>query len=228
MMNQKACVLLVEDNPRIQLANKDMLELLGYSADIALNLREARKNLSARIPDIIVLDIMLPDGSGLDFLKELRETEDISDIPVLMLTALGTPDNTVKGLSCGADDYVSKPYNYNVLAARIETLLRRSKRINGKIRKGPLELDILASRALFNGGDLQLKPKEFALLLYMVQNENNPISAELIYETIWKQPFADDSQALRTIISRLRKKLYDTGYIITFLRDGSYCFQREE
>ncbi|MDR1538170.1 MAG: response regulator transcription factor [Clostridiales bacterium] len=229
MANLKACVLLVEDNPRIQIANKDMLELQGYSVNIAPSLSEARKSLVRQRPDVIVLDIMLPDGNGLDLLRELRADRDTSDIPVLMLTALGTSDDMVKGLSDGADDYVAKPYEYTVLAARIEAVLRRTGKVKGKVRKGPLELDVLAARAYLHGVDILLKPKEFAILLFMAQNENKCISAKQLYETVWKMPFANDSQALRTVVSRLRRKLADTGYTIPIQHDdSSYCFRVDE
>jgi DNA-binding response OmpR family regulator len=228
----RASVLLVEDNKRIQLANRDMFEILGYDVTIAMSLAEARRCFAERTPDVIVLDIMMPDGSGLDFLREARRR---SSVPVLLLTALGTPDDTVRGLASGADDYVSKPYDYKVLAARIDALLRRSRRVSELVRKGPLELDVLAARAFQNGEDMRLKPKEFALLLLMAQNEGAVMSAKRLYETLWKMPFADDSQAVRTVVSRLRAKLSGTGYTITFergelneLNKSGYCFQLEE
>lgn len=145
----KAKLLLIEDNPRIQLANKDMLEMLGYEVAIAMNLAEARACLSAQKPDVAVLDIMLPDGSGLDFLRELRR---IADLPVLMLTALRTTEDIVRGLSLGTDDYLAKPYAYPVLAARVDALLRRSARVPETLTKGALRFDLLANQTFLSGG----------------------------------------------------------------------------
>ncbi len=221
----EAVVLLVEDNRRINIANRDMLELMGFEIEIAESVAGARERLSERTPDIIVLDIMLPDGSGLDFLRELRLSASSEHIPVIMLTALGAPSDIVKGLDTGADDYLSKPYEYEVLAARIRTVLRRAGQIVKKLKRGSLELDIVASRAAIDGKDLLLKPKEFSLLLLLVQNEGLVMSSDKLYESIWQLPYAGDSQAVRTVASRLRTKLAGTGYVISTRREsGGYCF----
>lgn len=220
----KARMLLIEDNPRIQLANKDMLELLGYEVAIAMNLAEARACLLAQTPDVVVLDIMLPDGSGLDFLRELCQN---TGIPVLMLTALGSTEDTVRGLSLGADDYLSKPYAYPILAARVETLLRRAQQVPERIHKGRLCLDVTADVATLDGADLLLSQKEFSLLLIFVQNEERFISAEYLYEKVWKQPMAGNSNTLKTTINRLREKIKSCGYRIEWSRGEGYCFQRE-
>jgi DNA-binding response OmpR family regulator len=221
----RASILLVEDNERIQKANRDMLRLLGYDVSIAMSLAEARRCVEAKPPDAIVLDIMLPDGSGLDFLREVREA---SSVPVLMLTALRTPDDTVRGFSTGADDYVAKPYDYRVLAARIEALLRRAdtpREAVRKLQKGPLELDVISSRAFLKGQDMLLAQKEFSMLLFFVQNEGKFVSAEQVYGQIWHQPMADDANAVRTVASRLRKKLEGSGCTLTSGHGKGYCFK---
>jgi DNA-binding response OmpR family regulator len=220
-----AAVLLVEDNPRIQLANKDMLEILGYDVAIAMNLAEARARIAVKMPDVVVLDIMLPDGSGLDFLAELRQT---SDLPVLMLTALGTAEDTVTGLAGGADDYLAKPYEYKVLAARIEALLRRAKQVPGILRKGELAFNILAGQAFLRGEDMLLTQKEFSCLLALAQNEGRILSTEYLYETVWQQPLVGSTQSVRTIIARLRKKLTGSGYTVSVRRGNGYVFHSGE
>ena len=216
-------ILLVEDNEEIQAANKDMLELLGYEVTLAMNLTEARNELKHKSPDVIVLDIMLPDGNGLDFLTELRAQ---SQIPVLMLTAMGTPDDTVTGFSIGADDYIAKPYDYKVLAARIEALLRRAGRIYETLQKGSLKLDVIASKAFLQGNDMLLTQKEFAMLLVFVQNEGKLISDEYLYEKVWSGTFNDDPVALRNTVSRLRKKLVNSEYTVSVTRGEGYLFER--
>lgn len=220
----KAKLLLIEDNPRIQIANKDMLELLDYEVAIAMNLAEARKRLLLQMPDVVVLDIMLPDGSGLDFLQELRQN---TELPVLMLTALGSNEDTVRGLSLGADDYLAKPYDYQVLAARVEALLRRATRVPERIIKGRLCLDVTADVAICEGRDLLLSQKEFSLLLIFIQNEEHFISAEYLYEKVWKQPMVGSSNALKTTINRLREKIKNCGYRIEWSRGEGYCFEKE-
>ena len=216
-------ILLVEDNQEIQLANKDMLALLGYTVTLAMSLAEARSALENESPDAVVLDIMLPDGSGLDFLTELRAH---SHVPVLMLTALGTSDDTVTGFSIGADDYIAKPYDYKVLAARIEALLRRAERMPETLQKGSLKLDIMASKAFLQGDDLLLTQKEFAMLLVFAQNEDKLVSDEYLYEKIWSGTFNDDPVALRNTVSRLRKKLVNSEYTVSVARGEGYLFGR--
>ena len=216
-------ILLVEDNVEIQLANKDMLELLGYTVTLAMSLAEAQSALKNEAPDAIVLDIMLPDGNGLDFLAELRA---YSQIPVLMLTALGTSDDTVTGFSIGADDYIAKPYDYKVLAVRIEALLRRAERMPETLQKSSLKLDIMASKAFLRGDDLLLTQKEFAMLLVFAQNEDKLVSDEYLYKKIWSGTFNDDPVALRNTVSRLRKKLVNSEYTVSVTRGEGYLFQR--
>ena len=217
-------ILLVEDNEEIQAANKDMLELLGYEVTLAMNLAEARNELKHKSPDVIVLDIMLPDGNGLDFLTELRAQ---SQIPVLMLTAMGTPDDTVTGFSTGADDYIAKPYDYKVLAARIEALLRRAERMPETLQKGSLKLDIMTSKAFLRGVNLQLTQKDFTLMLVFTQNEGKVISNEYLYEKVWSGTFNADPVALRKAVSRLRKKLGESDYNISAIRGEGYLFEKK-
>jgi DNA-binding response OmpR family regulator len=227
MRNRNAAILLVEDNRRINIANRDMLELMGFEVYITETLAGARRRLTAGNPDVVVLDIMLPDGSGLDFLGELRESGVTAHIPVILLTALGTPDDTVAGLAAGADDYLAKPYEYKVLAARIEALLRRAARVPETLIKGALHLDSVAGRAFLNGEDMLLTPKEFALLFLLVKNPGRILSAKYLYEAVWKQPLAGDSRTLRKHMSALRKKLDGGGADCTVVIEygKGYYFQ---
>ena len=217
-------ILLVEDNERIQANNKSMLERNGYTVRLAMSLSEARKELAGGYPDAIVLDITLPDGSGLDFLKELRTT---SQIPVLLLTAMGTPEDTTAGLDAGSDDYLAKPYNNKVFRARVDALLRRSARVPEQIRKDRFSLDVTAGIAFLDGKDLCLTQKEFALLLIFVQNEERHIAGEALYEKVWKRPMAGNSQAIRKTVSNLRAKIGGCGWNIEWSRGEGWCFGRE-
>ena len=220
-------ILLVEDNLQILQGNERMLKRRGYDVASALTLAEARSRMAEKMPDAIVLDIMLPDGSGLDFMRELRNTlHDKSRVPILLLTGLVTPEDVVRGLSSGGDDYLAKPYDFDVLLARIEALLRRAGQIPKTLTKGALQFDIMASRAFLNGRDMQLSPKEFALLLLMAQNEGRLLSASLLYETVWKLPQAEDNNAVKTAVSRLRHKLGDDFTIENDKQQGGYVFRQ--
>ncbi|MDR0946903.1 MAG: response regulator transcription factor [Ruminococcus sp.] len=220
----KALILLVEDNEQIQRGNEWLFTKEGFDVMTALTLREARERMSEKMPDAIVLDIMLPDGSGLDFMRELRQT---SNVPVLLLTGLTTPEDIVRGLTEGGDDYLTKPYDFNVLLARVEALLRRAGRLTEVLQKGTLKLDVMSGQANVNGVDLLLTQKEFALLLLFMQNEKQALSLEQIYEKIWKAPIGNDTRALRKQISNLRSKLEeaDCDYTLNTVYGGGYRFE---
>ena len=251
-------ILLVEDNERITSGNKWLFERQGYETVSALNLSEARALVSELRPDAIVLDIMLPDGSGLDFMRELREGNN-SGIPILLLTGLTTKEDILNGLKSGGDDYLTKPYDFDELLARVEALLRRSARVPEVITRGRLTLDVTAGVAGVAGPpgtagssgaggvavasgvpgvgsasgagapvtDLLLTQKEFALLLVFVQNEGRSVSAEYLYEKVWKAPMSKDDSALKNAVSKLRKKLAGSGYKISSERGAGYILERD-
>lgn len=219
-MNEKL-ILLVEDNEQIMRGNERMLTRRGYGVVTALTLSEARKAMEAQMPDLIVLDIMLPDGNGLDFMSELRR---YSKVPVLLLTGLTTPEDVVRGLTSGGDDYLTKPYDFGVLMARVDALLRRAEQIPEKLTRDRLSLDVAAGVATLDGADLLLTQKEFALLLIFVQNPERYIDGDYLYEKVWKAPLAGDSQALKSAIKRLRGKLEGSGWSIEWSRGEGYCF----
>ncbi|MBP8614033.1 MAG: response regulator transcription factor [Firmicutes bacterium] len=217
-------ILLLEDNEQIMQGNERMLKRRGYEVITALTLAQARIAIQAQMPDLFVLDIMLPDGSGLDFMSELRK---YSQTPILLLTGLTTPEDIVRGLTVGGDDYLPKPYDFGVLLARVEALLRRAQQVPERIHKGRLCLDVTADVATLDGADLLLSQKEFSLLLIFVQNEERFISAEYLYEKVWKQAMVGNSNTLKTTINRLREKIKSSDYRIAWSRGEGYCFERE-
>ena len=220
----KRVILCVEDNVQVQIFNKQLLEAEGFTVKLAMTLTEAREELAREMPGLIILDIHLPDGNGLDFLRELRKT---SNVPVIALTNDNEENDLVVGLASGCDDYLPKPYTFPVLLARIDALMRRASNVPDLIEKGSLKLDVLAGQAFLYDKNLLLAQKEFLLLLFFVQNEEKTISAEYIYEKIWKQPMSDDDNALKNTVYKLRKKLNGSGYIITNERGEGYGFERE-
>lgn len=217
-------ILLVEDNEQVLYGNKRMLKRRGYDVMTALSLKEARERIIEQRPDAIILDIMLPDGSGLDFIHEVRQT---SHIPILLLTGLATSEDIVRGLSEGGDDYLTKPYDFDVLLARITALLRRAKQLPEMITKRNLKLDVISGQAYCGEINLLLTQRDFLLLLLFVQNEDKIMSVEYLYEKIWKSPLSSDTQAIKSAVSRLRKKLNGTGYTISAQRYKGYIFERE-
>jgi DNA-binding response OmpR family regulator len=218
-------ILCVEDELKILNNNRVALTRAGYEVLTAMNLAQAREHLSRGPCGAIVLDIMLPDGNGLDFLMELRAAG--SKIPVIMLTAWGENADVARGLRAGANDYLGKPFDYEVLLARVEALFRNVEQIPESLEKGPLKLDIAAGRAFLNGADMLLTQKEFSLLLIFAQNEGRTMSAEYLYEKIWGQPMANDANAVRIAVSRLRKRLSGTGYSLNSEHKEGYRFAIE-
>ncbi len=215
-------ILLVEDNINVNVFNTKMLEENGFEVKTAATLADARIKLSSYHPDLMVLDIGMPDGSGLEFLKQVRV---YSDIPTLILTGFSDDKNTVSSFDAGCDDYLAKPYSFNVLLVRINRLLKSSQITKDIVVKRNLRFDFMSMQVFVMDKDLMLTPKDFALLSFMANNEGKELSAEEIFEKVWGQPISTDKRALVNAISRLRKKLANSGYTINSLYGKGYVFE---
>lgn len=218
-------ILLVEDNPDIMNINRKMLARNGYRVLEAETLQQAEA-LLAQHPDLVILDIILPDGSGLEFCRQVRRH---SWVPILFLTALETNGDIVAGFNAGGDGYLAKPYDLDVLLARVAALLRRAKEtaLATEIVVGPLRLDLLSSRAILDGNDVHLTQKEFSILLLLVKNQGQQVSAQELYETAWGMDTNNDVRAVRPQISRLRVKLSagaGSPFDIIAKYGQGYCF----
>lgn len=222
-MNGKT-ILLVEDSEKVQNYNKRMLEDEGFAIESALTLSDAGAYLEKRRPDAIILDIGMPDGNGLEFLKELRRT---SKIPVLMLTGYDKNEDIVNGFKSGCDDYLPKPYTFEVLLARLNKLLLSAEQMPERIHLGLLTIDVFSGQAYLNGEDMLLTQKEFSLLVLFTQHEGRSMSAEYVYEKVWGQPLNHNAGAVKNQVSNLRRKLEGSGYTISSTRGEGYRFERE-
>ena len=223
-MNRNPLILLVEDDAKLLNSNRLLLESNGCNVLVAETLAAAREFLHKVKPDAIVLDIMLPDGNGLDFLNEIRKA---STVPVLLLTALNSNADMIKGLEAGGDDYLPKPFDVGVFLTRIKAMLRRAGHVPETLTKGALKLSVSSGQAFLNGADMLLPQKEFALLLLFAQNENRVLTADTISEKVWGQSTNEDTNALRFQIARLRKKMTGSGYTIVNEYGIGYCFEKE-
>ena len=217
-------ILTVEDEPIVQLSNKRILERRGYKTRQAYTIAEAWQIINESPPAAIILDVHLPDGLGLDFLREFRVT---SNIPVLVLTALDTPADIIRGLEAGGDDYLTKPYDLEVFVVRVAALMRRASIIPDILNVGSLQIDLASGKAYSNGVDLGLQQKELSLLQQFVQNPEKVLEAELLYEKAWGQMMLGQDNALKVAISKLRSKLSGTGFTIVASRGEGYSFERE-
>jgi len=221
----KKTILCVEDDKKILHNNTIMFKDSGYHVLTAETLAEAKEYLRSNMPDAIVLDIMLPDGTGLDLLKELREAG--NRIPVILLTARDKASDIEHGLRVGANDYLSKPFEYNVLLARVDTMFRNVEQTPEMITRGMVKLNISSMAVSVNGIDVGLTPKEFSLLQFFIQNEKRFLKAEYVYKKVWGQTMNNDNNAVKIAVSRLRKKLTGSDFIIFFddEKDGYYFTQ---
>ena len=213
---------MVEDDSTIAFAVKYAVEQEGFNLDIAENLENARKIVNTKEYDLILLDVMLPDGNGYEFLKQLREHDE--DTPVIFLTACDEEVNIVMGLDIGADDYITKPFRVRELISRINAILRRkgkSQDNNKKILKfKDISIHTLEARVFKNNEEIFLTSAEYKLLLILIQNKNMVLSRVQILEKLWDvtYDFINDN-TLSVYIKRLREKIEDDSskpqYILT-------------
>ena len=207
-------ILLVEDNPHIMNINCGTLLDAGYSVRTARQLADARRELAAMLPDLLVLDIMLPDGDGIAFCLELR-TDGI-DIPVLFLTAKGDKDDILEGFRAGGDDYLTKPYDLEIFAARVKALLGRAIPQAQQIvyiRIGNIQLDLGSGRATCGERDLLLTPKEFSLLNQLWRNHGKYTTAIDLYKAVWGMDTIGDVNTVKERIFQLRRKLGENSLV---------------
>lgn len=219
-MSNQATILMIEDNPDILRANAAELRLENYRVLEAETLAAGRALAEREAPDLILLDIILPDGSGLDYCREVFGP----NAPrILFLSALHTPEDVVAGLRAGGDDYMTKPYLMQELLARIAAILRRPKM--GKpeprpLRLGSLELNAISGRAYLAGNDLLLTPKELSLLEIMLARLGQFTTSAELYELVWGMQ-AVDTRPIRQHIRKLREKLGENAPVIIESEQGT-------
>jgi DNA-binding response OmpR family regulator len=201
-------ILIIEDQAELRTAIQHSLEKESYLVEQAQDFVQAMDKIASFDYDCILLDIMLPGGSGLDILKELKKMERNDN--VIILSAKDSTSDKVSGLELGADDYLAKPFHMSELTARIKSVLRR-KSFSGKqlVKLGELDLDMDERKALFGKIDLQLNRKEFDILSYLSLNPNRLVNKSAIAEHVWGDFMdqADDFEFIYSQIKNLRKKL---------------------
>ena len=216
-------IMLIEDNEKLNTVNTRALEAEGYQVLVAATLKQARLLLEKTDPDVILLDIMLPDGDGLVFCDEIRN---LTKAHIIFLTSRREHETLLQGFSLGADDFIKKPYKLDELLSRVASAIRRRTRTQSEqyIFIGNLTLDTIAMEGMFRGEPLGLSPKEFALLMMFVRNEGELLESEELYNKVWRAPLNDDKTALKIAISKLRRKLAPSGCKIEAVREQGYIF----
>ena len=203
-------LLLVEDDALLGKSVQRGLSDAGHDCDWVTDGEEAVRQARSTPYDVIVLDLMLPDISGLEVLRRLRS--DKNETPVLVLTALGSVDERVKGLNAGADDYLVKPFAFAELAARLEAMARRAgKAVKTDLQDGPLTLDLRTRRAKRDGKEIELTPTEFSLLEFLMRNANQTVTRRMLCEHLWDANWEGVTNVIEVHINRLRAKV-DRGF----------------
>lgn len=200
-------VLVVDDERQLLRAMRVILREGGFEVSTAGSVQEALDALAVRPPDAAILDLILPDGNGVDICRSIREW---SEMPIIVLSAVGDEAEKVRALEAGADDYVTKPFGTEELIARLRATLRRAGRGEPDepvLRAEGLELDLVAHQVTVNGDVVHLTPTEYELLRVLMQNRGRLMTHRALLGEVWGPGFEDDTQVLRVHVANLRRKI---------------------
>ena len=227
-------LLLIDDDARLMAMLGDYLRAAGLSVEVAGSLAEGRARLAAQAFDALVLDLMLPDGDGLDLCRELRADARTRQLPLLMLTARGEPMDRILGLELGADDYLPKPFEPRELLARIKALLRRASPTpagDDVLRFGRLEIDLGARMARLDGQACDLTSHQFELLVVLAQSPGRVLSRDQIMDSLKGHPLEAFDRSIDVHISRIRSVIEDDPKqprrVLT-VRGAGYVFAKKQ
>lgn len=221
-----ALVYIAEDDIDIREMEVYALRSAGFSVDAFPGGTSLLAALGKRIPDLVLLDIMMPGRDGLSILKELRADPETQAIPIIMVTAKTSEADTVKGLDSGADDYLTKPFGIMELVSRCKALLRRSRRKTSMLAFEPIELDDDRHRVTVNGQETELTFKEYGLLKYLLENRGAPVTRDQMMQAVWGFAFTGETRTVDMHIKTLRKKLGEAGNLIETVRNVGYRIGR--
>jgi len=232
-MSRKAIILVVDDEPHVRKLLKANLESSGYAVLTAADGQQAVEMAGRELPDLIILDLMLPKLDGYAVCKRIRE---FSAVPIIMLTARSAEVDLVHGFDVGADDYLTKPFAVNELLVRVRAVLRRSKwpeqvMTRQRFVAGPIEIDFAQHQVSVAGQPVKLTPTEYRLLTYMVSNANRVLMHRELLRAVWGPEYGDETEYLRVYVRYLRQKLEPDPshpqYILTQPGVG-YMFRRPD
>ncbi|MCY7433321.1 response regulator transcription factor [Bacillus safensis] len=220
MPKHQSKVLMIDDEKEILELINTVLTREGIDRVItASTAREGLTKFHQEQPDLVILDIMLPDGEGYDICRQIRET---SHVPIIFLSAKGEESDKIVGLAIGGDDYITKPFSPKEVAYRVKAQLRRlsylqSSQADPVIKKGPFELNEQQAELTKNGTVIELTPKELLLMTYFLQHPNRIISKESLYQTVWGEDFFGSDNTVMVHIRRLREKIENSPSTPEFL-----------
>jgi two-component system KDP operon response regulator KdpE len=206
MSSDGARVLVVDDEPQILRGVRVILRSAGYAVQTAATKAEALDAVSVRPPDVMVLDLILPDGSGVEVCRDIRRW---SKLPILVLSAVGDEREKVRALDAGADDYITKPFGSDELTARLRALLRRTGDVaaSPSIKVGSLEIDLAARTITSRGKEVHLTPIEFDLLKVLAQHPGKLVTQRQLLHAVWGPGYEEEGHYLRVHIAHIRAKI---------------------
>ncbi|OGT20304.1 MAG: phosphate regulon transcriptional regulatory protein PhoB [Gammaproteobacteria bacterium RBG_16_57_12] len=223
-----ANVLIIEDEPAIREMVRMALEMAGLDLMEAGCIQDAQRRLAEQLPDLVLLDWMLPDGAGVDYARRLKKDEATAHLPVIMLTARGEEEDKIRGLESGADDYVTKPFSPRELIARIKAVLRRTSPQFSEehLQVEGLVIDGASHRVHAEGASIDLGPTEYRLLHFFMHHPERVYSRSQLLDRIWGGSVYIDERTVDVHIRRLRKALEASGYdrLIQTVRGAGYRF----
>jgi DNA-binding response OmpR family regulator len=227
---EKVSLLIVEDEQRLADILKKQFKESGYAVDIAYDGYKGKQLAEANSYNLIVLDINLPLLNGRDLCREIRNNN--GKIPIIMLTALGTPEDKLSGFDAGADDYVTKPFDFRELLARVNVFLRRTDTLlnNDKLSIADLEIDLATKSVTRAGKKIDLTAKEFAFMENFVRYKDKLLTREFIIEQVWGIDFDPGTNVIDVYVNYLRKKIdrdFEPKLIHTKFGFGFYCSEKE-
>jgi len=221
-------VYSVEDDPNIGHVIHIALTNSGYSVETFIDGKSLFSAIESALPDLILLDIMLPDADGLEILAKLKANPTLTTVPVMIISAKSTEIERVVGLDAGADDYLVKPFGILELISRVKALLRRNERKEDEtVESGGIVMNIAEHTCVYDGTLVQLTVKEFSLLRLLIQNKNKALTRETILNTVWGYDFLGETRTLDVHVKEVRQKLARAGLtaeVIQTVRGIGYKF----
>ncbi len=225
--NRAMRIFLIEDDEDIALVVKEAFKSQGFEVEHFPKALDFFSAIEKRTPDLVVIDIMLPDFDGFRIANFLKNRPDLSDIPVIFLTAKVSEEDKLRGFDLGADDYITKPFSVKELLARVNAVLRRvGKKKEGKVFKiGGLEVDTERVKVTVEGKEIRLTPSEFKIIRFLLENYGKPVSREKLIEGVWGYDHEASDRTVDVHIKHLRDKLGKYGKCIKTVRGFGYKFE---
>lgn len=222
-MNDQQLVYIVEDDTSIRELETYALKNASFEVIGFTDGKDLMQTIKNRMPDIILLDIMLPNEDGLDILTNIRSSAEYCNIPVIMVTAKSSEIDAVKGLDMGADDYIMKPFGVMELVSRVKAVLRRISRSTKRVLKcRNIELDENRHTVLVDGNEVDLTYKEYEILKHLIKNKDIVLTRDRLMEIVWGYDFEQGNRTVDVHIQSLRKKLGQAGDHIKTIRNVGY------